>query len=564
MYKILLVIAIIFHAQFSHSQINFESYHTLYLNYDGEVVCIEDVNNDGRNDVIVGTEFNFVDSTDYRVIVYLQDSLGNLNNGIISDTKFLGLKTMDVCDVNNDSFNDIIIGYQDSIGIIYMNDLGNLDDVAFFYSADGVNGLKCGDFNNDSLQDIVVSHSYDSTLTLFYQNAMGFNIEFINAAYASNSEIEVGDLNNDGLTDIAYMTELFWAGGVNIYLQDIDGNMVYESTYLSELTFSGIDVGDLNSDGKDDIVLTDHYNYPSSQIYVLFQDTLNSSFETEIELSAYYNPQPVEIADLDCNGSNEIVVVHGAYGSTTTYAQGDTSSFENYIEISTFPYFQYDPQGFSIGDINSDNRVDIVIAGDLGAMVFYNNSAPTDFESIVYLSTGLDSIYVDDHIDSSNVEIISVDYIPEYVIEQTDSFLVINNYHLDSVRVDSFFVRTGEMCSSLYIDTIPHSYFLVNESVISDTILVSRTIDTILIEQESLDDIVVYPNPSEEYIIVSLKEVKADIKVVIFNSLGQIVLKEEYKSKYYLYFDLKLQAGVYILQMEFTSGATKAIKFIRR
>jgi hypothetical protein len=67
--------------------------------------------------------------------------------------------------------------------------------------------LVVADVNNDSRDDVVVSHANSPSIGVFLQNSNGTMGSLI--AYPSNAagfdDIDAGDLNDDGLIDVAKM-----------------------------------------------------------------------------------------------------------------------------------------------------------------------------------------------------------------------------------------------------------------------------------------------------------------------------------------------------------------------
>ena len=78
-------------------------------------------------------------------------------------------------------------------------------------------------------------------------------------------QIETGDFNGDGRMDIAAVTGGHYS--INIYVQLEDGSFMNKQTY--PVTFNlgdkgKLSVGDLNSDGKDDVAVV---NSGTLQVY---------------------------------------------------------------------------------------------------------------------------------------------------------------------------------------------------------------------------------------------------------------------------------------------------------
>jgi hypothetical protein len=71
-----------------------------------------------------------------------------------------------------------------------------------------------------------------------------------------------------------------------------------------------------------------------------------------------------------------------------------------------------------------------------------------------------------------------------------------------------------------------------------------------LIDDASVSQIVIFPNPTNGYVTIDLGEVKEDIKATLTNSLGQVVLTENYKSTNLINLDIVTLKGIYFLQLE--------------
>ncbi|MBE7442061.1 MAG: VCBS repeat-containing protein [Flavobacteriales bacterium] len=475
------------------SQIDFLPYQSINLNSDVEVVCIGDVNNDGLNDVVIGTDFSFNPVLDYKIFVYLQDNFGNLLPATIYSYPNNAIMTIDIGDVNNDQLNDIVIGYGDSIGIFYQNGVGLLNPLVSFYSGISVGELKIGDLNNDGLFDISVGHKGSNFIKLFLQDVSGFNqVTYTQPQSNNRSEIAIADVNSDGLNDVVYMAGWGFTGvaGVYVYLQNGSGllNNYIQYSYLNSSynSLNGIALGDVNNDGKNDVVATNGGNFSSSRLVFWFQDTSSFLLQTPIDIQAYDIPQPVEIADFNCDGKNEIIVVHGGWLSVTWYEQNINDNYTNY-QSNPIPYAShFNPYGLSIGDINNDGKKDVAIANHAdGLVLMINNTSPTNIDTSYSILTNTNfysSSVISNSLYYSEKTIVTT---PEYIITQIDSFKINIFYQIDSIRLDSAFITESSICGQTISDTIYSSYNYQDSTFLSiDTNLISTSIDSVLIEIE--------------------------------------------------------------------------------
>jgi hypothetical protein len=84
-----------------------------------KVVSIKDVNNDKKNDVVTAAAYNYDTIFGSKLYVFIQNDTGGLDTPIIYSFPRFEVECITIDDVNNDSLNDIIIGFKDSIGIFF-------------------------------------------------------------------------------------------------------------------------------------------------------------------------------------------------------------------------------------------------------------------------------------------------------------------------------------------------------------------------------------------------------------------------------------------------------------
>ena len=466
-----------------YSQLDFTRV-TKTIGSDLEVVDIGDINNDGLNDVVVGAGYYFDVVNDYHLFIYYQNSDSTLNTPvkIKYPDSYPGLHVLHISDVNNDSLNDVIIGYSDSIGIYYQNPRGGLEPVKTYYSGYDVDGLKTGDLNNDGLTDIAVCHWNDAFIKVFYQtpdgtlNAVSYPID--NAGY---DEIDVSDVNNDGLDDIIRMPGQLNTGALHVFYQDpisgITGAFqTFNYSFDYRKTFNGIGTGDLNGDNKNDIVGAIGGN--TAAIVLLVQDSANNVFSNPVQLKAYDIPTPVEIYDMNCDKSNEIVVGHHGWGSVTIYEKNATNSFKDYVKFRASYY--YNPYSMAIGDINNDNKPDIVTVGHADVEFLYNSSIPTRFTDIDTSLLNL-NITIDTIQDYHNYQVTVVDSGSDCHVRNIYLYELYTKTKYERHTGDSAFFRSGEICSNDYADTVlNHFDYTIETTFSADTNVILLSADTII------------------------------------------------------------------------------------
>ena len=86
---------------------------------------------------------------------------------------------------------------------------------------------------------------------------------------------------------------------------------------------------------------------------------------------------------------------------------------------------------------------------------------------------------------------------------------------------------------------------------------------TVGINEYNFTNTILYPNPTTGNISIDLGEVKQNLKATLTNSLGQIVLSQQFKSADIINLNIDAPTGIYFLQLETASGETKTIKILK-
>ena len=253
-----------------------------------------------------------------EILIYYLQKGGNLLSKLILTTPII-VRGFDLGDVNNDGRTDLVVsgwdpntlaGYAGRIMIYCQGSDGNLlPGKEIPISAQSAGDVKIGDVNGDGINDIVVLTNND-TLSIFYGTPNGglsdeytYQMPHIDR----ESEIQIADMNNDGLNDIIVQTGNLQLGVIR---QDTNnpGHLLQPDYYSVETSywprFDSFAVGDINGDGKNDIVVQDEGN--NGYLNLFIQNTAGM-LTREILSGLNFMTYSVRIADINGDGLNDIV-----------------------------------------------------------------------------------------------------------------------------------------------------------------------------------------------------------------------------------------------------------------
>jgi hypothetical protein len=300
---------------FGNGQGSFENFMTGNFGYGG--IIVGDVNNDGFKDVGYGMhhDYSSTDLGDQILEVALGDGSGMnwtaWDDGLATNGEDWGMFGTDFGDVDNDGDLDLVsISFGSGSGLhVYLNQ-GDGTWVQSFGFLDGNSNMlvEFGDFNRDGYLDFIASHQYG---TAYFGDGTG-NFENVDnglpvlGSFAARVGISVGDVNNDGADDIAFINSTY---GVEVYAWDenFTGSWI---EFSGELPNSGAydftDLADMNSDGFMDVIAIAGENI---KIW-LGDGEFNWTPDAEFSLGENAGPQAFRNGgDLDHNGYPDLVLL---------------------------------------------------------------------------------------------------------------------------------------------------------------------------------------------------------------------------------------------------------------
>lgn len=285
--------AVLYLAIFFHGDVSYSKKCSIPLINDFLSLIYADLNGDGKLDVI---RLHKVSNNNYRFEYFIFNgqtfqNAGGFNN---SDARVM------VGDFNGDGKMELLTRdakvYNEKASVIAS---GGIDSWGSEYVYCYPNNNYIVDFNGDGKSDVLAMDAYGSWVYTLNGNTFSKLASFNSSGLKNSNFNYFGDFNGDGKTDVICQNA-YNVSDVSIYLST--GRSFIKKQILNHDIEAKILVGDLNRDGKDEIV---HLDPPAgnSKLRIKIGTFNGTGFDNE-----YYNSSLMEYSkikeDLNANRSN--------------------------------------------------------------------------------------------------------------------------------------------------------------------------------------------------------------------------------------------------------------------
>jgi len=262
------------------------------------------------------------------------------------------------------------------------------------------------DLDLDGDFDIVVAHNYRYStewggVSILENNGVGqFFLKDSIFLCANQYNVYAYDMNKDGYPDIIARNYILDEELAYISILKNDSNSYSQSDFIASNNLSGFTIGDIDTDSDLDVVMYSN----SDRFWAYMKNNGNGELSTSVVYDLDYYPNDIECGDLNCDGRDDILLCGGKFEA---WLNSGTELIHSTLIDSTYE------TRIKIADLDQDGDNDILASewgmpGSLKRINVYTNDGTGNFQKTFskIIDEAFSNMFVTDLNDDSYPDII--------------------------------------------------------------------------------------------------------------------------------------------------------------
>ncbi|CAF1510931.1 unnamed protein product, partial [Adineta steineri] len=265
-----------------------------------------------------------------------------------------------IADFNGDKHADIAMIYLLDYGlsVILGDGTGNFGSEKRYRTTEDPNLVAVGNFNGDSLLDIIVLTLAEKVAVFVGYGNGSFSMKTSFSLSGEPMSVAVGNFNGDKYTDFAVIrsdnTSAMRPMTVSIFLAYANGTFQERILFPHGHYATAITVEDFNNDKHMDLAVTSYMHHN----VIIFFGYGNGNFTEQIINLSRSGPSFTDAGDFNGDNYIDLIIVNTYTNDLSVLLNYGNGTFEKQMTVKTANY----PGYLTHGILNDNNRLDIINA----------------------------------------------------------------------------------------------------------------------------------------------------------------------------------------------------------